>query len=171
MLGGFTESDDVPGLPSGHWALPWTATGDSVLATDPLHGNQRTLAVHEVAGPDGLARFAAAEVSNGVYLVAVPTPAAADLGRLPGDWTPIGVWASAAEITAELRRELPTGHLLAGRAVLPVAVRRHLKDVVLWLPDDGQWALVHLTGQPETDPRFPGTTLAAGWDEVVAALG
>lgn len=74
VLGGFTESDDVPGLPSGHWALPWTATGDSAQVTDPLYGNQRALAVHDVAGPGGLARFAVTEVSNGVYLVAVPTP-------------------------------------------------------------------------------------------------
>jgi hypothetical protein len=92
-----------------------------------------------------------------------------DLDALPGDW-----WAvngqEAAELELELVREMPVGHVLHDASVQAVAVKRHLKDVVYWVPGAEQWALVHLTRNVETNPSWPATTLAADWNELVAEL-
>ncbi len=87
----------------------------------------------------------------------------ADLG--PRWW-----WASKhheAKILAELRAEMPAGHLLYGVTVQVVAVKKLMKDVVLWLPESGQWAWVHLTYRQETDPQFPWCSVYATWQEVL----
>ena len=63
----------------------------------------------------------------------------------------------------ELDREMPEGHVLVGRSLTAVAVRRHLKDAVFWLPETGEWALVHLTRRVEKDPRWPSALVTADW--------
>ena len=92
-----------------------------------------------------------------------------DIAILPGEW-----WAvqgtDASELEQELQREAPKGHVLHGLSVQAVGVRRHLKDVVFWVPSLEQWALVHLTRQVETDPRWPSTTCTRNWDDLVAEL-
>ncbi|WP_296605044.1 hypothetical protein [Nocardioides sp.] len=62
----------MPDLPDDLWDLDWRTTGESIRVTDPLYGNQRSLPVVEIDAADGAARFAADEVSNGVFLFAVP---------------------------------------------------------------------------------------------------
>ena len=90
-----------------------------------------------------------------------------DLAQLPGDWWEVAP-DDAKNLEAELRREVPRGHSLHHVTVQAVAVRRHLKDVVFWLPTLQQWAYVHLTGRVEKDPRWPVTVCTSEWDEVVA---
>jgi hypothetical protein len=45
-----------------------------------------------------------------------------------------------------------------------------LKDVILWLPETEQWAAVHLTYKQEPDLRWPSTTIAATWDDLLAEI-
>jgi hypothetical protein len=54
-------------------------------------------------------------------------------------------------------------------AVVAVAARKLRKEVVYLLPDS-QWAWVHLTWRPETDPRWPSTIMADTWTELVEEL-
>lgn len=57
------------------WALAWGAVGgDGVVVSDPVYPEQRhRLAVYEARLPGGgEVVFAAGEVSNGVWLFAVP---------------------------------------------------------------------------------------------------
>jgi hypothetical protein len=56
----------------------------------------------------------------------------------------------------ELDRELCAAHALAGTAHVAVA-RRVDRDDVLFIIDDERLALVHLTWNRETDPRWPMT--------------
>ena len=92
-----------------------------------------------------------------------------DVTALPGDW-----WAvsgeEAAALELQVAHEAPQGHRLQGVVIKPVAVKRHLKDVIYWLPSEQQWAWVHLTGQVETDPLWPSTLLASDWERLVAQL-
>jgi hypothetical protein len=92
-----------------------------------------------------------------------------DMALLPGEWRKVQP-PEAAELEQELRREVPQGHVLHGVRVHAVAVRRHLKDVVFWVPTSKQWALVHLTGRPEDDPHWPSTFCARRWEDVSAEL-
>jgi hypothetical protein len=104
----------------------------------------------------------------GTSVRCVKTPSH-DIAMLPGEW-----WAvhgtDASELEQELQREAPEGHILHGLRVLAVAVRRHLKDVVFWVPSLEQWALVHLTGHVETDPQWPSTTRTRDWKDLVTEL-
>ena len=60
----------------------------------------------------------------------------------------------------ELRRELPSGHVLAGLPVVARARRQDRDDVLFELLDgSGRFAQVHLTYQAESDPRWPTTTI------------
>jgi hypothetical protein len=72
IVGGRAEGDLVPDLPADLWQLRWRDTGRSIRLADPLYGNQRTLSVAEVATNGGTVTFAVTEVSNGVYLFALP---------------------------------------------------------------------------------------------------
>lgn len=85
-------------------------------------------------------------------------------------WTVVLGTPEGDRLHDELQRELPAGHTLHGSRVLAVAVRQHLKETVWWLPVEGAWAVVHLTGTVETDPRFPTTVRLSSWTEVVAEL-
>lgn len=71
VVGGYREGDEVPDLPEGLWDTPWHRSEQSILVTDPLYGHQRSLVVVNLDEPRGVV-FAVGEVSNGVYLIAVP---------------------------------------------------------------------------------------------------
>lgn len=72
LVGGRSEGDSVEELPEGLWDLDWRSTGRSIRATDPIYGSQRTLWIVEVESQADVVTFAVDEVSNGVYLFAVP---------------------------------------------------------------------------------------------------
>jgi len=93
-----------------------------------------------------------------------------DPGSLPGEWWLVQDERQSADLTRELHREKPPGHVLHGVRAEPVAVKRHLKDVIFWLPDSKQWASVNLTYQDESDPRWPSATLTRRWTELVQEL-
>lgn len=92
-----------------------------------------------------------------------------DVTDLPGEW-----WATSGDSATALEKgllaQVTAGHPLHGVPVRAVAVRRHLKDVVFWVPSTRQWALVHLTGRLETHPRWPSAALLTDWSDVVAEL-
>jgi hypothetical protein len=70
-------------------------------------------------------------------------------------------------LTDKIVGETHTGSLRHARGV---ALHRHRKEAVFWLPEQASWAVVHLTWSREADPRWPTTVLAADWSEVVAEL-
>jgi hypothetical protein len=72
LVGGRSYADSVPNLPDDLWDLDWRSTGESIRVTDPLYGTQRSLSVMEIEAVDGTLRFASGEVSNGVFLFALP---------------------------------------------------------------------------------------------------
>jgi hypothetical protein len=97
---------------------------------------------------------------------------------LPGDFDPASLspaWsllagAATDEIERELASEVSEGHPLFRCSSRGVALHRHRKEAVFWLPEQASWAVVHLTWSREADPRWPTTVLAADWSEVVAEL-
>lgn len=74
---------------------------------------------------------------------------------LPEDWMPLPA-DDARDTLAELRREIPAGHVLADRKLFPVARHRGRDDVLLRTsgPDPTLW-VVHLTWRTESDPAWP----------------
>ncbi len=93
-----------------------------------------------------------------------------DLGELPGEWRSVHGTPDGAELEHELARELAPEHVLVDISVQAVAVRRHLNDVIFWLPLTSEWALIHLTYRQETDPRWPLPTVVKGWTDLVDEL-
>lgn len=93
-----------------------------------------------------------------------------DLNDLPGEWWLVHDTSEADDLAQELAREVPEGHILNRRSVNAVAVRRHLKETLFWLPETSQWALVHLSWRAETDTRWPATVVADDWQALVAEL-
>jgi hypothetical protein len=89
---------------------------------------------------------------------------------LSSEWTVIKGSPQAEGLVAELYREMPSSHPLRGVAVEAIAIRRHLKEIVLFLPEDETWAVVHLTWHVEDNPTFPFTVRAPTWDSVIAEL-
>jgi hypothetical protein len=92
-----------------------------------------------------------------------------DITELGSRWWAPSV-TEADQLVAELRSEMPMDHRYANETVEPVAVKKLMKDVVLWLPDREQWAAVHLTYNPETDPRWPTFTVADSWSDLLADI-
>jgi hypothetical protein len=74
---------------------------------------------------------------------------------LPEDWMPLR-GDDPLDQLAELRREIPTGHVLAGRRLFLIARHRGRDDALLRTtgPDAMLW-VVHLTWRVETDPKWP----------------
>lgn len=70
----------------------------------------------------------------------------------------------AVALESELKRELPSGHALEGRAVRAVA-RRGDRDDVAYELDGHQLCVVHLTYQVETDRRWPSFMFVMSLDE------
>ena len=93
-----------------------------------------------------------------------------DLSLLSGLWTDVQVSGEAAELEAELQRELSGGHVLSGRSVAAIAARMLRKEVIFRLLDENRWAWVHLTWRSETDPRWPSTEVCETWGDVVGLL-
>lgn len=88
---------------------------------------------------------------------------------LPEDWMPLRS-DDARDTLAELRREIPTGHILANRKLFPVARHRGRDDVLIRTsgPEPTLW-LVHLTWRTESNPEWPHTRSFHDLAEFVAA--
>jgi hypothetical protein len=66
----------------------------------------------------------------------------------------------ASQAEAELPRELCAGHVLFGRSVTAIGVGQDCDDVLFYLGESApSFAVVHLTFQRETQPRWPDTEL------------
>lgn len=102
-----------------------------------------------------------------LYFVPDPDP---DLSLLPGHWEDVRGSIDAAELAAELAREIPVGHILAGRSVAATAVKRRRKEVIFRLTDDLQWAWVHLTWNVEQSPQWPSAVICDSWGSLIAEL-
>ena len=62
----------------------------------------------------------------------------------------------SVNVLAEVHREIPPGHVLAGRKLFPVARHRGRDDVLLrTIGTDAKLWEVHLTWRTETDPEWP----------------
>lgn len=88
----------------------------------------------------------------------------------PNDWLPPweAIEQSGSGLSAELAREVCSGHCLFGVTAIPVAWNSapHRYDDFLFKVDlpDYKYALVHLTWKPETRPEFPFTSLFRDWE-------
>jgi hypothetical protein len=83
-------------------------------------------------------------------------------------WMPAG--PNAHRVEEELASELGPGHPLKGRAMRAMAVRQDCDDVLFVSVDDPTLvAVVHLTyaNRPESDPRWPETTVFASIEDWV----
>jgi hypothetical protein len=70
---------------------------------------------------------------------------------------------TAALLEAELRRELPSGHILSTEPVAAIARRVDCDDVAFRLTNRlDAVAIVHLTYQAERDPEWPATKIIEG---------
>ena len=55
------------------WTKTWEHTqGDDIVVTDPSHGNELLLSIYEAEFGGVKKRFAAGEVSNGVFIFYLP---------------------------------------------------------------------------------------------------
>ncbi|MEX1132441.1 MAG: hypothetical protein WEC15_04380 [Flavobacteriales bacterium] len=83
-------------------------------------------------------------------------------------WHPVDDPVVRRSLLAELKRELPDGHVLTG-AHLTVIGRRQDCDDVLFGLEDGRVAIVHLTysGKRERTPDYPRTRIFASLDRFV----
>ena len=75
----------------------------------------------------------------------------------------VSVWIVIPEedahtFEAELRREVPCGHIMYGRNLRAVAGRLDQDDVFFQEEGDAAMLVVHLTWSVETDPKWPGVT-------------
>ena len=59
---------------------------------------------------------------------------------------------------------------MAGTALTAFSVRRLRKEVIFWLPERHEWAVVHLTWRAETDDRWPTAELCPTWEGVISFL-
>ena len=87
---------------------------------------------------------------------------------LPKGWSQLSP-EDAQAADEELGRELPATHVLQGRTAHAFARREH-RDDFIFLLDTGEAAVVHLTWQIETDPRWPFTSAYPSLADCVAAI-
>lgn len=74
-----------------------------------------------------------------------------------------------AGLTAELQRELPSGHVLAGLTVVPIAHRSDRDDVLFRIGDSPyRFAAVHLTFARKTNPAWPSTEVYDTFEQFAA---
>ena len=79
------------------------------------------------------------------------------------EWVPVINPSEQALFEAELAREIPHGHVLAGiRASL--LGRRSKRDDFLFELEDGRVAHVHLTWAVETKPDWPFTEVYSSFE-------
>lgn len=76
----------------------------------------------------------------------------------PENWEPL-TRELAAQLEAELQREIPPDHHVAGMKLRAVAKRGRRDDVLFTRIDasEGQLFVIHLTWAQETDPKWPST--------------
>lgn len=81
-------------------------------------------------------------------------------------WYRLDDAAVAAELGAQLGREVAAGHVLAGVAVTAIGRRDDCDDVLFRLAD-GRVAEVHLTWRRsrETEAHWPATAVFASWED------
>ena len=85
--------------------------------------------------------------------------------ELPPGWIAVSS-ELAANLEAELHRELPKGHQLCGRQLRAIARRQDQDDVLFRsATDDGSLFCVHLTWSKERDPQWPWTVRYASLDD------
>jgi hypothetical protein len=84
-------------------------------------------------------------------------------------WSDVRGSEEAAELEAELAREVAPGHALVGAQLTAVAARKFRKEIIFSL-SDGRWAWVHLTRQTESDPRWPSVVIAGNWLQLVEEI-
>jgi hypothetical protein len=77
--------------------------------------------------------------------------------QLPDSWIAIPE-EDAHKFEAELRREVPRGHILYGRTLRAIARRLDQDDVLFQEGGDAAMLVVHLTWSVETDPKWPWVT-------------
>jgi len=119
------------------------ARGYSEMASDADVANDVSHAAHGAAGYEEVGRAVLFRKSLGVY-------------TLP--WAPIDRTAQPA-FERELRRELPKGHALFGKAVRAIARRVDRDDVLFEVGGGPRVATVRLTYREETDPARPVTNI------------
>ena len=72
----------------------------------------------------------------------------------------------ADRLLSELKREIPSNHLLGGLSLTAIATRRDQDDVLFEIAGtEEKLAVVHLTGRKETDPRWPRTQFFTSWQQ------
>lgn len=73
----------------------------------------------------------------------------------------------ALTVSGELKRELPPGHPLAGRSLLPLGWDTQSKrDFLFWIADaTPSLARIHFTWFAESDPRWPTFRIFDNFDE------
>lgn len=69
-------------------------------------------------------------------------------------WCPISGISERLAVEAQLARELSEGHVLFGRKVEAIGRRSDNDEVVFWLSDRAELAVVHLTWS-RTSERLP----------------
>lgn len=86
---------------------------------------------------------------------------------LSAPWVLVKGWEEKKRLLDEITRELPSGHVLEGEQLVPVARREDCDDVLFVIPRDMRLAVVHLTWSRgrETDPRWLHTMIVDGWSE------
>ncbi|WP_133487720.1 hypothetical protein [Aliiroseovarius marinus] len=91
------------------------------------------------------------------------------MNTLPQNWMPLGVFQKLYFQRA-LKRQMAPGHVLQGRRFRAVA-KDASSDDVLYILDDGQAAVVHLTWTKETSAAWPSTALYPSLSDFVMAIG
>ena len=92
----------------------------------------------------------------------------------PSEYCFIAPWQAihpdhVAGLVAEVQRELPPGHVLAGLMVLPIGHRLDRDDVLLRIEHSTyRFAAVHLTFARETNPAWPSTELYDSFEQFAA---
>ncbi len=81
----------------------------------------------------------------------------------PTGWSPIDNPIETARLEQELRREVPTGHVLFDKPV--TLIGKGKRDDYLFQLADDVVAWVHLTWAVETDPTWPWTELYPSFAE------
>ena len=91
---------------------------------------------------------------------------------LPDDWMPIRSNEALCALS-ELRREMPVGHVLAGRRLFPVAQHREEDEEILvrTIEVEPELWLVRLSWRAETDPQCPRARPFRELSEFIAERG
>lgn len=109
------------------------------------------------------------------YLIAeLFEPAWAKRARDAFDRDPLNGWIgidarAAAVFSVALNEQLPAGHRLSGTRWRAVG-RVDCEDDIAFVASDGRCALVHLTWQKESDPRWPRAAIYSAVGEARAVL-